>query len=221
MDGAGRPEAAAVPPPLLLALTFVSGLVDAAVFLGLERVFVANMTGNTAFLAFALAGADGLSAASSLLALGGFAGGAAAGGALRRGRPARRVFGPLVSVQALLVAAALAVWAAGGQRAVPVVLLGLAMGVQNAVVHRAAVPDLPTTVVTRALAGLAADPWGRGSLRRLGSVAVLFGGALAGAAATLRWGPGPALAAAVAVLACVAAAGGLAARQPGAAPARR
>ncbi|MEV4194274.1 DUF1275 family protein, partial [Streptomyces toxytricini] len=112
MDGDGRPAEPVVPPPLLLlGLTFVSGLVDAAVFLGLERVFVANMTGNTAFLAFALAGADGLSAGASLLALGAFAGGAVAGGALRRGRTARRVFGPLVSVQALLVAAALAVWA--------------------------------------------------------------------------------------------------------------
>ncbi|CAL9604920.1 hypothetical protein SUDANB120_05518 [Streptomyces sp. enrichment culture] len=221
MDGDGRPAEPVVPPPLLLGLTFVSGLVDAAVFLGLERVFVANMTGNTAFLAFALAGADGLSAVASLLALGAFAGGAVAGGALRRGRPALRVFGPLVSVQALLVAAALAVWAADGPRAVPVVLLGLAMGVQNAVVHRAAVPDLPTTVVTRALAGLAADPWGRGSLRRLGSVAVLFGGALAGAAATLHRGPGPALAAAVGVLLCVAAGGFLAARPAGAGRAGR
>ncbi len=37
-------------PPLLLALTVVTGLVDAFSYLVLGRVFVANMTGNVVFL---------------------------------------------------------------------------------------------------------------------------------------------------------------------------
>ena len=43
-------------PPLLLALTLVTGLVDAASYVNLGHVFVANMTGNVVFLGFAIAG---------------------------------------------------------------------------------------------------------------------------------------------------------------------
>jgi uncharacterized membrane protein YoaK (UPF0700 family) len=49
--------------PLLLALsllTLVTGLVDAACYLGLGRVFTANMTGNVVLLAFGATGAQGL-----------------------------------------------------------------------------------------------------------------------------------------------------------------
>ena len=37
----------------LLGLTAVTGVVDAASYLGLGHVFTANMTGNVVFLAFA------------------------------------------------------------------------------------------------------------------------------------------------------------------------
>ena len=50
--------------PLLVALTFLTGVVDATSYLKLGHVFVANMTGNVVFLGFALAGAGGLSAQS-------------------------------------------------------------------------------------------------------------------------------------------------------------
>src|SRR5205807_6974906 len=69
-------------PPLLLGLTLVTGLVDAFSYLVLGRVFVANMTGNVVFLAFALAGAAEFSVAASLFALGAFSLGAVAGGRL-------------------------------------------------------------------------------------------------------------------------------------------
>ncbi len=58
--------------PLLLSLTVVTGLVDAFSYLSLGHVFVANMTGNVVFLAFALAGASGFSMSASLIALGAF-----------------------------------------------------------------------------------------------------------------------------------------------------
>ena len=51
-------------PPLLVAMTLVTGLVDAFSYLVLGHVFVANMTGNVVFLAFALAGASGFSRSS-------------------------------------------------------------------------------------------------------------------------------------------------------------
>jgi uncharacterized membrane protein YoaK (UPF0700 family) len=48
-------------------------LVDAFSYLELGHVFVANMTGNVVFLAFALAGAGGFSVWASLAAIGCFA----------------------------------------------------------------------------------------------------------------------------------------------------
>src|SRR5438093_21811 len=49
----------------LIVLTFSTGLIDALSFLALGHVFTANMTGNVVFLAFAVGGATGLSAARS------------------------------------------------------------------------------------------------------------------------------------------------------------
>ncbi len=52
-------------PPLLVALTAVTGLVDAFSYLMLGHVFVANMTGNVVFLA----GATGARAARRLISV--------------------------------------------------------------------------------------------------------------------------------------------------------
>ncbi len=55
---------------MLVAMTMVTGLIDAFSFLVLGHIFVANMTGNVVFLAFALAGASGFSIPACLVALG-------------------------------------------------------------------------------------------------------------------------------------------------------
>lgn len=67
-------------PPVMLALTVVTGLVDAFSYLTLGHVFVANMTGNVVFSGFAIAGAAGFSLAASLAALAAFGAGALLGG---------------------------------------------------------------------------------------------------------------------------------------------
>src|SRR2546425_2281528 len=64
---------------LLLALTIVTGLVDAASYLALGHVFTANMTGNVVFLGFAVAGTPGLSMGRSGAALAAFLVGAVIG----------------------------------------------------------------------------------------------------------------------------------------------
>src|SRR5262245_62875845 len=66
-------------PAALMALTVVTGLVDAVSVLRFG-VFTANMTGNVFFLGFALAGAQGFSIARSLTSLVAFLTGAAIGG---------------------------------------------------------------------------------------------------------------------------------------------
>ena len=50
------------------ALTFATGMLDAVGYLGLDRVFTGNMTGNVVILAMALTGADGLPVVGPLLA---------------------------------------------------------------------------------------------------------------------------------------------------------
>jgi len=181
-------------PAILVALTVVTGMVDAVSYLALGHVFVANMTGNVVFLGFALAGAPGLSAPASLAALGAFLLGALAGGriAVRSGEHRGRHLwtATTVAVAALLLAVILA--AIIGQpvsdaaRYPLIVPLAVAMGIQNATARRLAVPDLTTTVLTLTLTGIAADsrlaggPGGHPA-RRLIAVTAMFAGALLGA----------------------------------------
>lgn len=197
-------------PPLLVLLTFVTGLVDAVSYLGLDRVFVANMTGNVVFLGFALAGDVQLSATASLLATGAFVAGAWAGGRIapRVAQPLR-LFALLVGGHAVLVAGALLLDLAVDAKHVLIVLLALGMGLQNAVVGKLAVPDLTTTVLTRTLTGLASDRLGPASVRRFVSVAAMFAGALAGGLLQLHYGTAAALAPALVLLAAVTVAAAL------------
>jgi len=181
-------------PTLLLALTVVTGIVDAVSYIALGHVFVANMTGNIVFLGFALAGASGLSAPASLAALGAFLLGALAGGRIaqrceqHRGRHLRTA--AAIAVLPLMLAAALAAPigqpVSEGARYALIVPLGIAMGIQNSTARRLAVPDLTTTVLTLTLTGVAADSRlaggaGGHSAQRLLSVMAMFIGALIGA----------------------------------------
>ncbi|MEV7198102.1 YoaK family protein [Streptomyces sp. NPDC093510] len=181
-------------PPLLLVLTVVTGLVDAVSYLALGHVFVANMTGNVVFLGFALAGADGLSASASVVSMAAFLAGALAGGRLgtRFAAHRGRLLALTTALQAALVTAALVAAAVThGRVTTPVqytliVLLGLAMGLQNAAARRLGVPDLTTTVLTLTLTGLAADSVPAGGAaprpgRRILSVLAIFLGAFTGA----------------------------------------
>ena len=214
--------------PLLLALTVVTGLVDAVSILELGRVFVANMTGNVVFTGFAIAGAPGFSLSASLFALAGFLVGAMAGGALigRLGRDRALLLGGGVAVELILVVAACVIAAAaslpftGTVRNVIAALLAIGMGIQNAVARRLAVPDLTTTVLTMTLTGLAADirsrSYGPVLLRRLASVVAMLGGGVLGAALVLHTSAATTLAVAAGVTLIVTIGAGLAMRRPGA-----
>lgn len=206
-------------PPLLLALTFVTGLVDAYSYLRLGHVFVANMTGNVVFFGFALAGAEGFSIAASLLALAAFAVGAGIGGRIGSALAARRtrIVSAASTLEAALIAAALIVAAlshpwASWVHYVLIVLLAVGLGVQNATARRLAVADLTTTVLTLTIVGTAADSrlaGGRGSRggRRLLSVVTMGLGALIGSLLTLKAATELPLGLGVLVLAMVVAGG--------------
>jgi uncharacterized membrane protein YoaK (UPF0700 family) len=186
-------------PPLLVAMTVVTGLVDAFSYLLLGHVFVANMTGNVVFLGFAVAGAAGFSIGASVVALAAFGLGSVLGGRIvqRFGHHRGHHVAVATATQALLLAVSVVLALVGtrpfdsGVRYALIVFLALAMGVQNSSVRRLAVPDLTTTVLTLTVTGIGADSalgGGKGSKsgRRLISVAAMFIGALAGAALILH-----------------------------------
>jgi uncharacterized membrane protein YoaK (UPF0700 family) len=211
---AGEPDRSL--PSLLLALTVVTGLVDAFSYLVLGRVFVANMTGNVVFLGFALAGASGYSIAASLVALGAFSLGSVGGGRLGTQLGARRtrLLAAAVCLEAVLVGASLIVAASAGTgsgvaRYSLIALLGLALGGQNAVARKLAVPDLTTTVLTLTITGIFADGRLAGGAtskagRRLLPPLAMFVGGLTGALLVLHVSPLLAISLALIILALVA-----------------
>lgn len=180
---------------LLHIATTVTGLIDAISYLGLGHVFTANMTGNVVFLAFAVAGAPGLSLTRSLTALVAFLIGALIGG-----RAATRLselvrpnwITTALSLEAALLLASTVV--AINFRHSPgspfqsysiIVLTACAMGIRNATVRKMGIPDLTTTVLTLTITGLAADSTFAGGTsprwrRRLLAVLLMFLGAAIG-----------------------------------------
>lgn len=197
--------------PLLIAMTVVTGMVDAVSILRLGHVFVANMTGNVVFLGFALAGSSGFSVPASLVALAAFVVGVAIGARL----PAthrRHAVGRIALIEAVLCGAAtiVAVVASGTTAQYGMtVLLALAMGSQNATARKLAVPDMTTTVLTLTLTGLVADRPDIGhpashTIRRAAAVAAMLAGAISGALLVLHSSIGWALATSTAILAAVA-----------------
>jgi uncharacterized membrane protein YoaK (UPF0700 family) len=181
-------------PPVLLALTLTTGLIDAASYLGLGHVFTANMTGNVILLGFGLANAGGLPIVAPLISLGAFLLGAAAGGRLGIGVASRHervlllAIGSEVALLALgaIVAASIHVQVDSTSAYTIIALVALAMGMRNAIVRKLAVPDLTTTVLTLTLTGVAADTAAGAvsssqSIRRLSAVAAMLLGAFVGA----------------------------------------
>ena len=192
-----RQAAGSIRHPLsrtLLLLTFSTGFVDAASFLGLGHVFTANMTGNVVLLGFGFAGAAGLPVLAPLVSLLAFVLGSGAGGriAVRLAGDQDRNLSIALTIETGLILAASATVAAadvrpGGALAdVVIALLAFALGVRNATVRKVAVPDLTTTVLTMTLTGLAADSRlsggsGAGSVRRGAAVVSMLAGAVCGA----------------------------------------
>jgi uncharacterized membrane protein YoaK (UPF0700 family) len=185
-------------PYLLLALTFVTGLVDAVSFFRLDHVFVANMTGNVLFLAFAIADARDFSITASSLALASFVLGAAAGGRCAnlfgQHRARYLAVAMTISIAAFAASTILIVLSPStddlATRYLLIGLLGVAMGNQNGAARRLAVPDLNTTVLTMTLTSLASESRLAGGAHprpywRLASVATMFVGAALGAALVL------------------------------------
>lgn len=178
---------------LMMALTVVTGALDAVGYLGLDRVFTGNMTGNVVILGMGIAAEEGLPVAGPLIALLGYVAGAAIVGGVIRGRV--RAWTPVVTaiicVNAVVLAAVATVLllvpvpgqSLGGVAAAATI--ALVMGAQASVARFLAVTDMTTVVVTSTITSYASETLFMGGLawfthRRLWAVVAIFAGALAG-----------------------------------------
>ncbi|UCR89744.1 YoaK family protein [Mycetocola spongiae] len=183
---------------LMLALTFSTGIIDAVGYLGLDRVFTGNMTGNVVILGMGILGADDLPVVGPLIALAAFIIGAVIGGrALRpiaEGWTVRSTL--MIAITGLILAGTAVICAISPAAESETVqflvtgLLGLGMGIQAATARHLAVADITTVVVTSTITGLAADSrlaGGTGARwqRRVLAISLIGLGALTGAATLL------------------------------------
>ena len=189
---------------LLLTLTAAAGSVDAISYLGLGRVFTANMTGNLVLLGVAIGQGQLTSSVRSVIAFAGFAVGLLVGGRVTaRTEPTavwpRSVTRALVGEVGLLVAFLIG-WEIAGVRPttlaldIVVALSAGAMGMQTAAARRLHVVGVTTTFLTGTLtsliAGLAAVRPGRSQwILWAATLACMVIGAAAGAALFVAWRP--------------------------------
>lgn len=218
-------RATAVRDVLLVCLAFGAGAVDAISFLGLDRVFTGNMTGNLVLLGLAAGRANGSEVVRSAVSLAAFSVGVLLAVFLvamisrrRPGTPGSNLWPVGVTVvlalEALVQGGFFAGWLnVGGHpglvfEAVLVGLSALAMGMQSDAVAALGVAGVTTTYVTGTLTGLLRGLVVGGDdvpnrLRRAGVLAGLLVGAVVGAVLlveTRRFAPVLPLAVTVSVL---------------------
>lgn len=202
---AGRTAGAPLLPPrmpaLMVVLTLVTGLVEAASLLALGPAFTAMQTGNVLFLAFGAAGAGRLETLAPGVSLAAFVVGVVCGSHLESVTEihGRRwfVIGLLAEAGLILTAAGIG-WGLAPQYGSPAprhlaatAFLALAMGLRNTTIMRANVPGVPTTLVTRSMtAFVGASAMGRENTYGFGtpgwklrglSVLAMFAGGFLGA----------------------------------------
>jgi uncharacterized membrane protein YoaK (UPF0700 family) len=212
MDHALRPRLSIT---ALLLLTASTGAIDAVSYLGLDRVFTGNMTGNVLFLGFALVGVPGIPFFNNLIALLGFVAGSIVSGRIV-GRGHRAGSLPTGSIVVLVVGGVILIAATTTAALVPqlpepallavTAALAFAMGGQVSAVKPVGNSDITTIVVTNTIANLARDSrlggghgqrWGQ----RLLAVLAMGAGAALGALLLLRISTVAALVLATAVFA--------------------
>jgi uncharacterized membrane protein YoaK (UPF0700 family) len=179
--------------PVLLLVTFTTGMVEAVSYLHLGHVFVAYLTGTLLLFGAYLVGIGMASPFGSAVAIVSFLAGAILGGRLvRRNRAAPRILTDLlvINIALLLVAAVIA---GGGEIATNqlrqyliIALLSIALGGQISGTRHLNVQDLVTPLATGIVHGLAHDSRFAGGnfqlvYRRVGVVVALLAGAAAGA----------------------------------------
>jgi len=148
----------------LYIITATCGLIDAVCYLALGGVFAEMMTGNLLLMALSLGTGNALGDVTRYLpAIAAFMLGALLGGRLLRGpwklQEWRAGFAVewLIVISATVLACLARPDAENAAGHVIVVMLALAMGIQNAMVRAHGVPDLATNVMTVTFTAIIAD----------------------------------------------------------------
>jgi uncharacterized membrane protein YoaK (UPF0700 family) len=189
---------------LLLLLTAAAGSTDAIAYLGLGRVFTANMTGNLVLLGVAIGQGQLSSSIRSSIAFVAFAVGFLVG--IRMTADQQTSIWPHSVTRAMfvelgLLAALTAEWEIAGHQPgalaldILVALSAGGMGMQSAATRRLAVAGESTTFVTGMLTGLIAELAGVSSDRShrtlwAATLACLVIGAAGGVVVFMGWRPG-------------------------------
>ena len=150
---------------LILFLVWVAGSVDALSYLGLGKVFTANMTGNAVLLGISIAQGQMAAALRSLFALVGFAVGVAAGTLIVKRKGSMIGWTPAViaalCVELAVLTCLMTAWhflnSLRHEEAVLhllIVFSSTAMGIQTATVAHLRLPGIVTTYITGTLATL-------------------------------------------------------------------
>jgi uncharacterized membrane protein YoaK (UPF0700 family) len=173
-----------------MVLVAVAGWVDAAGYLQLGGLFVSFMSGNSTQLGVGLGRGQWLAAAEAGAVIGVFVSGAFAGEliAIRTGARHRRV---VLLIEALLLGAVLILAHPAGEFSAAAFPMALALGIQNAALHRVGNRKVSLTYVTGTLVRfgqqVAAQVAGCGELGAwrsdLAAWLAIVGGAVAGAIA--------------------------------------
>jgi uncharacterized membrane protein YoaK (UPF0700 family) len=154
---------------MLAALAFAAGYMDAASYLGLGRVFTANMTGNTVLLGIAIAGLHTARVVGSLVALVGFCAGVVAGAAvISTGKAqlaeAARAWRAL-ACETVVVLLMISVWLVAERptgsmtettRSVLIAMSAVGMGMQTEAARCMSVGGVSTTYITGTLSDISA-----------------------------------------------------------------
>jgi len=209
---------------VLLALTLAAGSVDALSYLGLGRVFTANMTGNAVLLGLAIGQTQELQVAHTTAAIVGFVLGVLVGARVVGPIRERVVWSRHITLALGLECGVLFVFAVGWWLAGPssggagliglILLSGLAMGIQSAVARRLAVPGVSTTYVTGTITALVAEltvaTGAVGDRRRMTAViGAMIAGAVIGGVAQAYVRPAAAFVPAIVLAAALVAIGGI------------
>ncbi|KFI82942.1 YoaK family protein [Bifidobacterium psychraerophilum] len=178
---------------MMIVATFATGIIDAVGYLGFDKIFTANMTGNVIVLGMGLAGNDELPVMGPLIALAAFFIGALLCGRLLRNaeggwsRPVRRFF--LVEAIILLCAGLILLRVRlepdSSVLYIFTFIVACVLGGQASAARKVGVKDVTTVVVTSTITGLASDSRmaggaGQRSARKIAAVASIIAGATVG-----------------------------------------
>lgn len=174
--------------------SFGTGVLDAVTYIGMDKVFGANMTGNVILIGIAMTGSQGIPAAGPAAALGGFVLGSWLVGQIARRVPrvtGDRVASWLFGGAALGMLGVATTLAFGPSSATflhgVTAVIGIVMAIQAVAARRVGVPDVSTIVVTSTLSLLFTEMGSRGggadgvtTRRRLMAVCSMLLGASVG-----------------------------------------